>query len=162
MTGIDSEWIGDQPLLRLAFDSNEATILGEIADQFIRLVTDAPDDPAATGLFPNGYADPAAQAEFSRFTRTDLSERKIAAATAVRDALRGPEADGVVVSLEPTAAWEWLTFLTDIRLVLAVRLHEAEGEPEHELQRGVYDWAAYVQGAMIDELSAISGAESSL
>lgn len=138
----------------MVFDANEAAVLAEVADQLVRLITDSPDDPAASVLFPIGYADPAAQAEFSRFTRSDLSERKVAAATGVRDAMRAPaSADGVVVELEPSDAWGWLTFFTDLRLVLAERIRQSAGSEEHEIQQGLSDWAAYLQGAMVDELS---------
>lgn len=164
MSSIDTVWIGDQPLVQLVLDASEAAILAEIADQFVQLLTDSPTDPAATGLFPAGYADPAAQAEFARFTHVELSERKVAAAQTVRDALRIPAAapDAVVVELEPNAAWNWLTFFTDIRLVLAERLRASEGAEEHDLQQGVYDWTAYLQGALVDELSALLEAPGSL
>lgn len=156
MSGIDTVWIGDQPLIRLSFDASEAAILAEIADQFVSLVTDTPDDPAAAGLFPKGYDDPAAQAEFSRFTHEDLSARKVTAATLVRDTLRTEaEPDVVLVELEPDAAWDWLTFFTDIRLVLAERMSGAPDAEEHGLQQGLYDWTAYIQGAMVDELAGL-------
>lgn len=162
MTGIDRIRDGDIERVRLSFDTNEAEILAEVADQFVALVTDTPDDPAASQLFPNGYGDPAAQAEFSRYTRADLSERKVAAARSVRDALRGPVADAVVVELDAESAWEWLTFLTDIRVVLAERLQSSDGEAEHGLQQGLYDWTAYLQGALVDELSEIADVRPSL
>ena len=162
MTGVDRVHDGDSSRVRVSFDRQEAEILSEVADQFITLVTDTPDDPAASKLFPDGYADPASQAEFSRYTRADLSERKVAAARTVRDALRGPSADAVVVELTPESAWDWLTFFTDIRLVLAERLRVSAGEDEHELQQGLYDWTAYVQGAIVDELSQIAEPGSSL
>lgn len=159
MSSVDTVWIGDQPLIRLSLEASEAGILAEIADQFVSLVTDTPDDPAAAALFPKGYADPAAQAEFSRFTHEDLNARKIAAATLVRDTLRldipstEAEPDAVLVELETAAAWDWLTFFTDIRLVLAERMKASPDAEEHSLQKGLYDWTAYLQGAMVDELS---------
>ena len=162
MTAIERFTDGGGQFVRVAFDPHEAAILAEVAGQFIALVTDSPDDPAATQLFPAGYDDPAAQAEFSRYTRADLSERKVSAARAVRDALTGPSADAIVLELTPEAAWEWLTFLTDIRLVLAERLRASEGADEHDLQQGLYDWTAYLQGALVDELTDIRGGSSSL
>ncbi|MFM6973846.1 MAG: DUF2017 family protein, partial [Agromyces sp.] len=120
-----------------------------------------PDDSAATQLFPAGYSDPAAQAEYSRYTRADLAERKMRSAQTVRDALLGPAADAVVVELTADTAWEWLTFLTDIRLVLAERLRNEPGAEERDLQQGLYDWTAYLQGAMVDELSQMSSTTES-
>lgn len=142
--------------VRVAFDSQEAAILSDVADQFVRLVRDTPDDRAAAQLFPAGYEDPASQAEFSRYTHGDLSERKIAAAELVRDLLVGPESDGVIVELDADDAWSWLTFFTDIRLVLAERLKHSDVESEeHAMQQGLYDWTAYLQGSIVDALSEL-------
>lgn len=162
MSGIERITDGDGTRVRILFDAHEAAILSEVADQFVHLITDAPDDPAATQLFPNAYDDPSAQAEFSRYTRSDLSERKVSAARTVRDALRGPSADAIVVEVDQESAWQWLSFLTDIRLVLAERLRTSAGTEEHDMQQGLYDWTAYLQGAIVEELDAMMGDADSL
>ena len=136
----------------MALEQQEAEILIELARQFLQLITDAPDDVAATQLFPAGYEDPAAQAEFSRFTRADLAERKTRAANAVVSALTGPTADGVVVELDGDSAWDWLTFFTDVRMVLAERMRGPADDSERALQQGLYDWTAYLQGTIVDAL----------
>ena len=143
--------------IRVAFELQEAEILSELARQFVRLVTDSPDDTAASQLFPAGYDDPAAQAEFSRFTRSDLSERKRSAANTVIGALAGPPADGVLLELTADSAWHWLTFCTDSRMVLAERIREGGESDEGALQQGLADWVAYLQGAMVEALMDAPG-----
>lgn len=152
---------GAEPVhIRVALELQEAEILSELARQFVQLVTDSPDDAAASQLFPNGYDDPAAQAEFSRFTRADLSERKISAANAIISALTGPPSDGVLLDLTADSAWNWLTFCTDIRMVLAERIREAGAPDETGLQRGLADWIAYLQGAIVEAFMDAPGFES--
>lgn len=144
--------------LRLLLDEHEAPILAELASQLMLMLRDTPDDPAAAVLFPVGYEVPSDQAEFSRYTHGELSERKLAAAQRVAAALSGPAADGVIVTLSVEEAWDWLTFLTDIRLVLAERLAETLGTAEdRHLQQGLFDWAAYLQGALVEALAELAG-----
>lgn len=153
----------DADTIRLGFDAHEAAILAEVAGQLAALLASATGDSAEKVLFRNAYSDPAAQAEFSRFTRDDLSAQKVAAAETVRDALTLAPAveesshEGVIVELSTEQAWQWLTFFTDVRLVLSERIAQSVGNTntsgDLELQQGIFDWAAYLQGVMVDELS---------
>ena len=126
---------------------------------------DPPEDPALRRLLPDAYraaafeGDPAraadASAEFRRFTDSDLRAGKRAAADAVLQALAGA-ADGHV-ALDRAAADAWLRFLTDVRLVLGVRLDVTDDtldEPVvdddprlHALQ--VYRWLGWVQESLL-------------
>lgn len=156
MSAIDIVAEGDERRVRMLFDEHEAPILAEVAGQLARLLRDTPDDSAAVALFPRGYDEPTAQAEFSRFTHSELNERKIAAAEQVAAALAAEShPDAVVVTLDAETAWTWLTFFTDLRLVLAERLRTDAQSEEHGLQQGLSDWAAYLQGSLVDALAEI-------
>ncbi|HLP23201.1 MAG TPA: DUF2017 family protein [Microbacteriaceae bacterium] len=161
MTGVE-RLPGSPGVVRLALEAAEVEILRELARQLSELLTSRPDDSAARALFPSGYADPAAQAEFDRFTRAELGERKVAAAGAIAEALDRTGADGVLIELDTERAWPWLTFLTDVRQVLAARLSEGGPPEEQSIQAALSDWAAYLQGALVDALSDTTdgGAES--
>lgn len=141
------------------FDADEAGVLRDLAGEIAVLLTPVaegadPDltDPAVARLLPSGYhEDEEAAAEFRRFTADGLSQRKIANARAVVDALQVPvpDADGatgataprrrlfpgpgihdVTVRLDEAAAQAWMRSLADIRLALAARLGIEREEPE--------------------------------
>jgi hypothetical protein len=149
------------------FDEAETSILLSLSQQFAELVGGhgepaASSDPALRRLFPDAYReDPAASAEFSRYTRRDLSDVKLHSASAVQEAL----AAGGDVLLDGPGGWTWLRHLADLRLTVAARLgvvddpdaFEAEPDPaslseEDLLARGVFDWLGYVQEMLVSAL----------
>lgn len=110
--------------VRLVLESEEAMLLSELADQVDSvLLLGEPSDPALGRLLPSAYPDDAeASAEFSRYTRDSLVDGKRQAAQRVRDATAVSDGGIVQIELDQSEAWGWLTFLTDLRLILAERV----------------------------------------
>jgi hypothetical protein len=151
--------------VRLVLESEEAMLLSELADQVdsVLLLGEA-DDPALGRLLPNAYPDDASSSrEFARYTRDSLVDGKRQAAQSVRDATAVDEGDdGVVqIELDQAEAWGWLTFLTDLRLILAERVgiieegEDAASETRDDYLRAAYEWAGFVQGSMLEVLDPI-------
>ena len=151
--------------VRLVLESEEAMLLSELADQVdsVLLLGEA-DDPALGRLLPNAYPEDATAArDFTRYTRDSLVDGKRQAAQSVRDATAVDEGDeGVVqIELDQAEAWGWLTFLTDLRLILAERVgiieegEDAASETRDDYLRAAYEWAGFVQGSMLEVLDPI-------
>jgi len=151
--------------IRIVLETEEAMLLSELADQVdsVLLLGEA-DDPALGRLLPNAYPDDLEAAEeFTRYTRESLVDGKRQAAQSVRDAtaVDHPD-DGVVqIELDQAQAWGWLTFLTDLRLILAERVgldddeDDADVETRDDYLRAAYEWAGFVQGSMLEVLDPI-------
>ena len=148
--------------VRIVLEVEEAMLLSELADQLdsVLLLGEA-DDPALGRLLPNDYPeDPPASQEFGRYTRESLVDGKRQAATRVRDATAVADGDVGVVQfeLDQSEAWGWLTFLTDLRLILAERVGIVEedddvaDETRDDYLRAAYEWAGFVQGSMLEVL----------
>ena len=151
--------------IRIVLETEEAMLLSELADQVdsVLLLGEA-DDPALGRLLPNAYPDDLEAAEeFTRYTRESLVDGKRQAAQSVRDAtaVDHPD-DGVVqIELDQAQAWGWLTFLTDLRLILAERVGLDDDEDDVDVEtrddylRAAYEWAGFVQGSMLEVLDPI-------
>ena len=151
--------------IRIVLETEEAMLLSELADQVdsVLLLGEA-DDPALGRLLPNAYPeDLEASEEFTRYTRESLVDGKRQAAQSVRDAtaVDHPD-DGVVqIELDQAQAWGWLTFLTDLRLILAERVGLDDDEDDTDVEtrddylRAAYEWAGFVQGSMLEVLDPI-------
>ena len=67
----------------------------------------------------------------------------------------------VQIELDQSEAWGWLTFLTDLRLILAERVGVVEegedgaDETRDDYLRAAYEWAGFVQGSMLEVLDPI-------
>ena len=138
----------------------ERRLLATLLTQYDELVHDQLDDSDLTGdpalgrLFPNAYPDDdEAAAEFRRYTRDGLIERKTANSGLISAALMA-SSDDERLTVARDDAEHWLPALTDLRLVLAERLgiHE-DGDPlpENELA-DVYDWLGELQWALVEAL----------
>lgn len=147
--------------VRLVLEAEEAMLLSELADQVDSvLLLGSEDDPALDRLLPNAYPDDIdAAREFAKYTRGSLVDGKRQAAQSVRDATSVGEGERLVeIELDQVQAWGWLTFLTDLRLILAERVGIGEeGTPEQDEQRddylrAAYEWAGFVQGSMLEVL----------
>lgn len=148
--------------VRLVLEAEEAMLLAELADQVETvLLLDDGADPALDRLFPVAYPeDLAASDEFARYTRDGLAESKRTAARGVREAATSETESGVVeVELEQADAWAWLTFLTDLRLILAERVGIMENgsipdpsDARDGYLRSAYEWVGFVQGSMLEVL----------
>ncbi|MFP5219185.1 MAG: DUF2017 family protein [Actinomycetes bacterium] len=126
-----------------------------------------PDDPALQRLLPDAYRDDAfgddaeaaraASAEFRRFTDNDLRTLKRRQADTVLETLAAIEERGRL-ELSRDQADDWLGFLTDVRLVLAVRLGVDEttldddlpddGDPRTEALQ-IYSWLGWLQESLL-------------
>lgn len=113
-----------------------------------------PTDPALARLLPDAYRDdPAAAADFRRYTEQQLRREK---AQRSRSALRTLDRAGQgKVELSAQEADDWLRCLNDLRLVIAVRLGIDTGidtddaeVPEDDL----YDWLTWLQASLVDAL----------
>ncbi|MFI5060231.1 MAG: DUF2017 domain-containing protein [Actinomycetales bacterium] len=149
------------------FEPEEVEIVVQLATESAALARAAQDgadlrqDPALIRLLPDAYPDdPAASAEFRRFTTSGLAERKALNARLVVESLARPANGGVEVRLDEAGAAAWLRALTDIRLVLGARLGIVQDGDEGEihddetaLMRAAFDWLAYVQDSLVMALS---------
>lgn len=156
--GVPTGWAGPGGT---AADGPPASMADDLAE-LLGLTQDAtpPDDPALARLLPDAYPDdPAASAEFRRYTERDLRTEKVAAARTVLDTL---PARGGRVRLSYPQAQVWLRALNDIRLALGVRLGIAE-ESDAEFDRmnpedprfgalAVYDWLGVIQDSLVRAL----------
>jgi uncharacterized protein DUF2017 len=138
----------------------ERRLLSTLLTQYDELVHDQlddgdlADDPALARLFPNAYPDDdEAAAEFRRYTRDGLVERKSANSGLIAAALMA-SSDEERLTVVRDDAEHWLPALTDLRLVLAERLgihHDGDPLPENELA-GVYEWLGELQWALVEAL----------
>jgi hypothetical protein len=138
----------------------ERRLLTTLLRQYDELVHDRldegelPDDPALARLFPNAYPDDdEAAAEFRRYTRDGLVERKTANSGLISAALLAASDEGRLTVARDDAE-HWLPALTDLRLVLAERLgiHDDDDQlPENELA-DVYQWLGELQWSLIEAL----------
>jgi len=135
-------------MIVLEFADGESGVLRSLVDQYLEVVaSEAGDDPAHARLFPAGYRDDdEAAAEFTRYTRAGLVDRKAANAAQVSLAL-----DEETVRLSRDAAERWLPLLTDLRLVIADRLDiRADADEVPDTPAGeVYAWLGHLQESII-------------
>jgi hypothetical protein len=138
----------------------ERRLLATLLTQYDEMVHDQLDDSdldadaALARLFPNAYPDDAeAAAEFRRYTRDGLVERKSANSGLIAAALMA-SSDEARITVARDDAEHWLPALTDLRLVLAERLgihQDGDPLPQNELA-DVYEWLAELQWALIEAL----------
>lgn len=125
----------------------------------------APKDPALARLFPDAYReDPAAAAEFRRYTEPDLMAEKRGRAETVLGSLRRIPGGGKLALAADEAA-SWLTSLNDLRLVLGTQLGIVDDDqaisesPDPEDPRNyhisIYYYLTYLQETLVGALSKI-------
>nr|WP_223690150.1 DUF2017 family protein [Leifsonia poae] len=122
-------------------------------------------DPALIRLLPDAYPDdPAASAEFRRYTTDGLAERKALNARIVIESLSRAGTGRVEVRLDDAGSAAWLRTITDIRLVLGARLGIVQDGDEGDIHdegsallRAVFDWLAFVQDSLVVALTPRSG-----
>jgi hypothetical protein len=117
----------------------------------------APEDPALARLFPDAYGDDdaAAAKEFRRYTESDLRAGKRTAASAALLQLQPLLDGGGRLLLSRDDADLWLSWLTDIRLVLGTRLGVTDDEqdvepddPRWEVMH-IYSWLGWLQESLL-------------
>jgi hypothetical protein len=109
------------PMYVTALTAGEARTLRELLAQTAALLRHQDNkDPAITRLCPDIYPDDeTASAELRDMTEQSLRESKV---TAVTNALDTIPAEGGEVCLTSEEAHAWMRALTDIRLILGIRL----------------------------------------
>ncbi len=141
-----------------AIDRDEALLMQSLASQLTALLREGDGmDPAVVRLLPDAYPDdPAASAEFRRFTAGGLVERKLANADTLMTTLSESIETGEL-RLDPPQAQAWLRSLTDIRLTLASRLgiESEDQEPsEDTILQELYDWLGFLQNSLVEAVDA--------
>lgn len=147
--------------LQMTLATIEGRHLLALVDEFITLLDGPRDeaDPALDRLAPAAYPDdPEASAEFSRSTREDGFDRRLAEALEVRtslepfdvdsdgrDAARQTAHDPISVDIDVRIIDAWLRTLSAIRLVLASRLgvDRSDAHDADDVRFGTYDWLGY-------------------
>lgn len=141
-----------------AIDRDEALLLQNLASQLTTLLREGDGlDPAIVRLLPDAYPDdPAASAEFRRFTAGGLVDRKLANAQTVMVTLSAGIESGQV-RLDPGEAGAWLRSLTDIRLTLASRLgieSDDQAPSDDAILQSLYDWLGFLQNSLVEAVDA--------
>jgi hypothetical protein len=122
-----------------------------------------PEDPAVRRLLPDAYEDAASAAEFRRFTSDALVESKRESLDVVRAGLATLGSAGGRLTVERDDLDSWVRTLTDLRLVLGVRLGVVEASDVDELDRAgdddprrggyeVFGWLGYLLDSVLGAL----------
>ncbi len=135
---------------------DEALLLQNLASQVSVLLREGnANDPAVVRMLPDAYpGDPAASAEFRRYTASGLIDRKVSNADVVIVTLSSAIDSGEVL-LDHVQAGAWLRCLTDIRLSLASRLgiESDDQEPDGDnVLQGLYDWLGFLQNSLVEAI----------
>ena len=165
----------DGDTVRVELDDLERQILVDLARQVAALVgpedavpsdplaamvgigpqTQLPEDPALARLLPDAFTDdPAAAAEFRRFTEVELRTRKAGDAETVIADVTGQQP----IALDDDRARRWLGFLNDVRLVLGSRLDVTEDPVDLDDDDpllpayGLYGWLGLLQETLVESL----------
>lgn len=127
-------------------------------------VVETPADPALRRLLPDAYRDDdEAAADFRRYTENTLRGAKRADATVVRQGLASIAVLGERV-LDDEQADAWLRFLTDARLVIAIRLGIESADDVEAFEHlpatdprlmvyGIYEWLLMLLGELLAAVS---------
>jgi hypothetical protein len=153
--------------VRIGLDPVEVTLFVSLVNDFLSLLEgagdesgpaepDGPADPVLERLFPAGYADAQAAAEFRALTRSALRDERVERAVASRDEL---VAGGGQVSLDAQAGTRWIQVLNDLRLALGTRLeitedddHVVDPQAPDAQARTIYFWLTWMQDSLVQAL----------
>lgn len=147
-------------------DNPEAALFAQLAGELdyeiaADFATNPDIDPVLRRLFPDAYRDdPAAAAEFRRFSQCDERDEKLSAVVALLADINQVGQDGRCVVPEEHID-DWLKALTSLRLGLAVRLGIESAADADELAEltdddprsdvfSIYEWLGWVQESLLD------------
>ena len=138
--------------VRIEFEAEEAGLITVLAHQFADVVRDPEldDAPLLARLFPDAYRDdPDAAAEFRRYTRDELEQRKVEAA----ERIAATATEGTV-ELDAQTTATWVRSLTDLRMMVGTRLgiREEGDEPTAGPFADIYHWLGELQWVLVDLL----------
>lgn len=139
--------------VQLHADATEIALLRQLVDDFATEVQseDMPaDDPVRQRLFPDGYADGEAAAEFRSLTEATLRSERCERARQCSAELAER------MQLDDQACERWLKVLNDLRLTLGTRLQISEDDydqfdphaPDAQ-QRSIYLWLTAAQDGLV-------------
>jgi Domain of unknown function (DUF2017) len=155
--------------IEVVLEAAEAALLGGIGEQLRPLLTgEAPNtdlDPVRERLYPRAYSDPTeddAEDDWQLAVHGDLVRERVEALDALTTAISGADTrrSRRIVQVSFEDAERWLTALNDARLALGTRLGVTEDLDYTRLPREdhgayeVYAWLTYLQGELIEALSA--------
>jgi hypothetical protein len=109
----------------------ESAVLAGLLDELDHIATDpSPTDPVTSRLYVDGYAEPAAAADFRELTQTSLQRERRDRYGQCRAELPAGGGDLVIAA---DAMARWLMVVNDMRLALGTRLGvTAEGFADAE------------------------------
>jgi len=120
------------------------------------------EDPALQRLFPDAYRDDReASRDFRRYTQSEQAQAKTRSAATVLADIAASHRGRVI--LTPDHIDDWLTTLTNLRLVLAIRLgieHESDADALSELPdddprtapNSILNWCGWIQETILANL----------
>jgi hypothetical protein len=123
-----------------------------------------PQDPVLRRLFPTAYPqDPAAAADFRRFTERELRSKKITDALLVLQRLAETDQGTHPLRIPAAETEAWLRTLTSVRLTVATRLGITDAAaadaladlPEEDPRTfmvSVYDWLGFAEETLISAM----------
>jgi uncharacterized protein DUF2017 len=123
-----------------------------------------PQDPVLRRLFPTAYPqDPAAAADFRRFTERELRSKKITDALLVLQRLAETDQGTRPLRIPAAETEAWLRTLTSVRLTVATRLGITDAAaadaladlPEEDpriFMVSVYDWLGFAEETLISAM----------
>lgn len=140
--------------IRMQLEPVESALLDTLLDDLDGALATLPaDDPVRQRLFPAGYQDEDAAAEFRELTESSLRDVKAVRLGQCRAEL--PAGAGTV-ELSADETERWLTVLNDLRLAIGTRLEITEEEPlevdpasADAQTRGIYHWLTALQDALV-------------
>lgn len=148
--------------MHLQLDEQEAGILRELLKE-MRMLLEAdipPADEVLQRLFPRAHEDDGEEEAYRELVGDELRTVKLEAARVVQESLgtSGP-AD---MSLSRDEAESWLRLLNDIRLAIGTRLEVDDEKMGREYDPNdpeapalaILHWLGWLQGSMLEELSA--------
>ena len=141
---------GDGFTVDLSADERE--LLANLAPQLVELLDEegADDDPAVARLFPDAYtaADSDFNDEYKRLMTDDLRDRH-------RAALETIASTASAHHLTHDELYQWMTALTQLRLVIGTRLGITEDDEPDRDEPGynLYGYLTWLQDLVVEALS---------
>ena len=145
-------------VIKLRLEPVERDVLTSMFDDLAISLQDdnlAPDDPVRRRLYPDGYGDREAAAEFRELTESSLTydrTERISQCTAEL-ALDGD------LPLDADAGQRWIKALNDLRLALGTRLEISDdddlsvaADPQSDPGHAIYQWLTVVQDSLVRAL----------
>ena len=175
-------------LIESDLDGDEVALLGSLASSLIELLGGEPeepetsdplealqaemdggvvmdtDDPAIARLFPEAYPDdPAASADFRRYTAEDGRRERVSNAGVVLDDLAATRGGSLLLRIPSAHTDAWMKTLNALRITLASRLDIVMAEDAEAIEdlpeddpmsylAAVYEWLGAILESLLDAM----------